>query len=177
MRFGGGKTEYQCQLFHNRMPLKCGEQEIRCTECNESLGIAIDSDLRMTTLMKRVEHRGHQSWQLMLNAVEALGLPYRVSLLALRLRVQPRCCFGAEFLIIRPDWRARLDRLQDSWAMSLLGLEDRQPRVALLREMGDNFRFKLKNDGESNRFEGQARHVALRPHLCESRQCGGVVAR
>jgi len=79
-----------------------------------------------------------------MNAIEALGLPFRVNLLALRSRVEPRCCFGAEYLIVRPDWRARLDRLQDGWATSLLGLEERQPRVVLLREMGEQFRLSTK---------------------------------
>ena len=64
--------------------------------------------------------------------------------MALRQRVEPRACHGAEWLIIRRDWKARLDRLQDSWAMWLLGLEVRQPRVRLMREMGHNTRLSTR---------------------------------
>ena len=73
-----------------------------------------------------------------------LGMPMYVSLVALRQRVEPRCSFGAEFLLVRADWQTRLDALQDRWGMRLLGLDKRQPRVTLLRELGLEWRLSTK---------------------------------
>jgi len=87
-------------------------------------------------LMKQVEHRAQHGWNSLLTALELLGLPMRIALRALPLRVQTRACYAAPLLLVRPDWEARLNSVQDRWVTRLLDLEQPAPRIQLLRELG-----------------------------------------
>ena len=53
-------------------------------------------------------------------AMGQLGFPLSSLLKTIQSRVQPKACYGAVFLLIRRDWAARLERLQDHWLRKAL---------------------------------------------------------
>jgi hypothetical protein len=144
LRFGGGKTEYMSNSFRTSWPLPCDADEVQRVETHHCLGIPIDSDLRMSSLLRLVEHRGSTAWRMTVNAFEMLGLPMWVCTVALHQRVVPKSCYGAEFLILRADWKPRMDAMLDRWLSSLLNLGAKIPRAVLMQEFGERIRLSTR---------------------------------
>ena len=143
--FGPGKGEFMVRQLPDQAPR--GESK-QCA-VHKGLGAPIDAGLRLTPLLQQVESRAAHSWRALLCAADGLGLPPEVLISALRERVEPKSTYAAIFLVIRQDWQKRLDAMQDKWIMSLLGLQRKVARTALLREVGISNRL-------SNRVLGQA---------------------
>ena len=98
-RYGPGKTECMAKGFFTRRP----QGKAAFTDTHDYLGIPLDEHTRLAPLMKQVEGRAEQGWASVLTAIELLGLPVDVALRGLPARVEPRACFAAPFLLLRPD--------------------------------------------------------------------------
>jgi len=90
----------------------------------------------MSSLMAQVERRGKEAMRMLQARFDELGLPLQAYLCALTHRVMPRALWGAELLIVRPDWEWRLDNLQAGWLRRLLDTQNAIPRWAVLYELG-----------------------------------------
>ena len=136
IKLGFGKTSFRAQGFHSTVMIPCGSGHAHWTDSHVSLGVPLDTDLRMRGLLLQIEGRGHAAIQQSLVAFSQLGLSLSALLRSVRLRVRPKACHGAMFLLLRADWATRLDRLQDHWLRRTLGLGPPIARSVLLWELG-----------------------------------------
>ena len=97
------------------MPLRAAGKDIPSTECYSGLGIPLDREASMGSLLKQVDQRGDLSARTTVAAFDHLGFPLAAMIAAMQGRVLPKAAFGAEFLLVRGDWRKRLDAAQHRW--------------------------------------------------------------
>ena len=137
---GASKTAYRERNLNFQRSVQCGQGDAERVEVHVSLGAPLDSGGTMAALMAQVETRGRYGAQSTLVAMELLGMPLAAALRAWDKRVVPRCLYAAEFLLVRRDWKTRVDALQDFWLLRTLGLCPRVPRLHLHQDLGVQFR-------------------------------------
>ena len=115
LKFGQGKSAYRQQGFLMRTPVEVGGGAVPEVSSHVSLGVPLDCDAGMGCLLRRVEVRGHECGRSTLATILMAGLPLSAVLCAFQLRVQPAVLYGAEFLLVRPDWARRLNALGPSY--------------------------------------------------------------
>ena len=71
-------------------------------------------------------------------------MPLWLMFQALAQRVQPKATYAAVLLLVRRDWQARLDAIQDRWYKYALDLHKPIPRILLLREVGYPWRLSTQ---------------------------------
>jgi hypothetical protein len=142
IKHGPDKTGYQCRGFVDQRAIPCAGGLAVNVLVRRALGVPLDADMRMTSLLLQVEQRARYGLQSSLAALHSLGFPLGSMLDSLDLRVLPGALHGSEFLILRPDFRTRMGALQDELFRNLLLLPPcfAHLRVLLMRELGRTWR-------------------------------------
>ena len=144
MGFGRAKTCFRMSGGWGSKSRSCSQGVIEHVRSHEGMGIPMDTDLRFLSLLRQIESRGVVCWQGFLTASVMLHLPVATTLRCIEQRLEPKACYGAEFLILRGDWKMRLDRMQVRWLRSLIDLDKPVPTVHLLEEAGQPLRLSAK---------------------------------
>jgi len=151
-RMGGALHAKKCGLriwgFKTRRPI----MESEPLDAHPLLGVPLDVDASMTSLMVQVETRGREAMRYIQARFDELGLPLGAYLQAMTQRVEPRTLWGAELLIVRADWEVRLDSLQTGWLRRLLDSQNAIPRWAVMEELGLHRRLRAVVMGRALRL-------------------------
>lgn len=135
IKLGKGKTEYSATGICSARPVQCGEGEAARCETRSGLGLTMDAEASLYAQLAVVEARGHSGLHSLLVGMEQAGMSIHAVMQAVERRLLPRTCHGAEFLLLRADWRVRLDQMQETWLRRILGLAVRIARAVLLADL------------------------------------------
>ena len=139
-KLGKGASVFQSRGMRRQAPIPCGEGCIAWSSVIQFLGCPRDADLSSSSLLKKIEKTALNTWHPLLTAVFTIGLPGSVCLAAYQHRVLPRALFASEIVILRGDWAARMDALQDKMIRMLFSVDASCARVRLILEAGVTWR-------------------------------------
>ena len=123
LRFGRAKTSYHATQSGSETPINCVQGLVPAVQVHEGLGIPQNSTRRQMVLLAQVQKRGSVEMQKLNAAAEVLTLPLFTPNRGVEQRITPKACYGAEFLLTRPDYQVRVAEIQVRWFRTVLGLD------------------------------------------------------